>query len=132
MSTQWEYQIRIYLGDEFAEMARSNPDDPAIKPLVDILSKHNAIMKCQFDAFTGYVTESERYGTDTLDGAAGDDTVLGGDDDDMLTGGEGNDVLVGGAGQDLLTGGDGDDILFIDGDDLGADGGDGADTLALA
>ena len=64
MSTQWEYQIRIYLGDEFAEMARSNPDDPAIKPLVDILSKHNAIMKCQFDAFTGYVTESEKYGTE--------------------------------------------------------------------
>ncbi len=64
MSNQLEYQVRIYLGDEFAEVARRNPDDPAIKPLADILSKHIAIMRCQFDAFAAYVAEAEKHGTE--------------------------------------------------------------------
>ncbi len=64
MSDQWKYQIRIYLGDEFAEVARRDPDNPAIKPLGDILSKHHATMKCQFDAFAGYVAEAEKHGTE--------------------------------------------------------------------
>ncbi len=64
MSNQWKYQVRIYLGDEFAEVARRNPDDPAIRPLADILSQHNAIMRCQFDAFAAYVAEAEKRGTE--------------------------------------------------------------------
>lgn len=64
MSDPWKYQIRIYLGDEFAEVARRDPDDPAIKPLADILGKNHATMKCQFDAFAGYVAEAERHGTE--------------------------------------------------------------------
>ena len=64
MSDQWDYQIRIYLSDEFAEVARRDPDDPAIKPLADILSTHQATMKCQFDAFAGYVAEAEKHGTE--------------------------------------------------------------------
>ncbi len=44
MSNQWQYQLRINLGDEFAELARRDPDDPAIEPLADILSKHRATM----------------------------------------------------------------------------------------
>ncbi len=66
MSDQWEYQIRIYLSDEFAEVARRDPDDPPIKPLADILSKHHATMKCQFDAFAGYVAEAEKQGTENF------------------------------------------------------------------
>ncbi len=62
MSHQWKYQMRIYLGDELAEVARRDPDDPAIKPLADILGKHHATMKCQFDAFAGYVAEAEKHG----------------------------------------------------------------------
>jgi hypothetical protein len=62
MSEQWEYQIRIYLGDEFAGAARRAPDDPALKPLADILARHRATMKCQFDAFADYVAEAERQG----------------------------------------------------------------------
>jgi hypothetical protein len=62
MTIQWQYQIRIYLGDEFAEVARRNPDDPAIAPLTDILTKHHATMKCQFDAFADYVAEAEKHG----------------------------------------------------------------------
>ncbi len=62
MSNQWECQVRIYLGDEFAKMARRDPDNPAIKPLADILSRHDATMKCQFDAFAGYVADAEKHG----------------------------------------------------------------------
>ena len=64
MSDQWEYQIRIHLGDELAKVARRDPDNPAIKPLADVLSRHHAIMKCQFDAFTGYIAEAEKLGTE--------------------------------------------------------------------
>jgi hypothetical protein len=63
MSSQWNYQIRIYLSDAFAEVARNHPDDPALKPLADILRKHHAAMKCQFDAFADYVVEAEKHGT---------------------------------------------------------------------
>ncbi len=45
MSKQWQYQIRIYLGDEYAEAARRAPDNPAIRPLTDILARHRATMK---------------------------------------------------------------------------------------
>ncbi len=64
MSNQWQYQLRINLGDEFAELARRDPDDPAIEPLADILSKHCATMKCQFDAIADYVSEAEKHGTE--------------------------------------------------------------------
>ncbi len=64
MSDRWQYQIRIYLADEFAEVARRDPGNPAIKPRVDILGKRHATMKCQFDAFAGYVAEAEKQGTE--------------------------------------------------------------------
>jgi hypothetical protein len=64
MSSQWQYQVRIYLSDEFAEMARRDPGSPAIGPLSDILAKHHATMKCQFDAFADYVAEAEKHGTE--------------------------------------------------------------------
>ena len=64
MSNQWQYQLRIDLGEEFAELARRDPDDPAIEPLSDILSKHHATMKCQFDAFADYVAEAEMHGSE--------------------------------------------------------------------
>jgi hypothetical protein len=64
MSNQWQYQIRIHLGDGVAEAARRDPNDPAIRPLTDILTSHHATMKCQFDAFADYVAEAERRGTE--------------------------------------------------------------------
>ena len=64
MSNQWDYQIRIYLGDELAEVARNDPGNPSLKPLADICARHNAAMKCQFDAFAGYVAEAETHGTE--------------------------------------------------------------------
>ena len=64
MSEEWQYQVRIYLNDDCAKTARNQPDDPALKPLTDILAGHNAAMKCQFDAFAGYVAEAEQNGVE--------------------------------------------------------------------
>ncbi len=64
MSSQWQYQIRIDLANEFAERARRDPRDPAIKRLSDILAAHGATLKCQFDAFADYVAEAERNGVE--------------------------------------------------------------------
>jgi hypothetical protein len=65
MSEQWDYQIRIDLADELAETARRDPGNPAIQPLADLLARHRATMKCQFDAFADYVTEAEKQSTDS-------------------------------------------------------------------
>ena len=64
MEDEWKYQLRITLEPEFARVARHTPSDPGIKPLAEILSKHNATLKCQFDAFANYVAEAEKYGVD--------------------------------------------------------------------
>lgn len=66
MSDQWQYQIRIYLEGELAEIARRDPDNPALKPLMDTLAKHHAVMRCQFDAFADYVAEAERQGVENF------------------------------------------------------------------
>ncbi len=68
MSNQWQYQVRIYLPDDLAEVARSDPGNPALGPLAAVLAKHGAVLKCQFDVFAGYVAEAERHGVsgDTL------------------------------------------------------------------
>ena len=64
MSDQWQYQVRIDLADAFSEMARRDPDNPTLEPLADILGKHRATLKCQFDAFAGYVAEAEENGAE--------------------------------------------------------------------
>ncbi len=64
MSTQWQYQIRIDLADGPAEKARRDPRDPALQPLADILAAHDAVLKCQYDAFADYVAEAERNGVE--------------------------------------------------------------------
>jgi hypothetical protein len=62
MAEQWDYQVRIYLDDELAAVARRDSDNPAIKPLADVLARHHTTMKCQFDAFADYVAEAEQQG----------------------------------------------------------------------
>jgi hypothetical protein len=62
MSEEWQYQVRIDLADEPAAVARRDPNDPALAPLSDILARHRATMKSQYDAFAGYVAEAEREG----------------------------------------------------------------------
>ncbi|MFD0465853.1 hypothetical protein ACFQY9_32335 [Microvirga aerilata] len=64
MSDQWQYQTRLHLADDFAGIARRNPDDPALASLPEVLEKHRTTMKCQFDAFADYVAEAEAQGID--------------------------------------------------------------------
>jgi hypothetical protein len=64
MTEAWQYQLRIDLTDEAAEVARRAPDDPALAPLPEILRRHGATMKSQYDAFAGYVAEAEREGSE--------------------------------------------------------------------
>ena len=64
MSEPWQYQVRIDLDEKGAAVARHDPAAPALAPLPDILARHHAIMKSQYDAFAGYVAEAERHGID--------------------------------------------------------------------
>jgi hypothetical protein len=64
MSEAWDYQIRIYLADEAAELARNDPANPALKPLTGILARHNTQIKSQYDAFADYVAEAEKNGVE--------------------------------------------------------------------
>jgi len=62
MSEQWQYQLRVYLSDALAEVARIDHNNSALKPLTDILNKHHAALVSQFDAFENYVAEAEKEG----------------------------------------------------------------------
>jgi hypothetical protein len=64
MTDQWKFQIRIYMESELADLARRDPDDPVLSPLADVLRRHHATLKCQYDAFAGYVAEAEQHGTE--------------------------------------------------------------------
>jgi hypothetical protein len=64
MTEPWQYQLRLTLSDAVAQTARSDPADAAIAPLTEILVRHRAALKCQFDAFADYVAEAEEQGTE--------------------------------------------------------------------
>jgi len=66
MSEQWQYQLRIYLNDELAEMAQSDRNNPALEPLTEVLKRHDAVLISQFDAFENYVAEAEREGPENF------------------------------------------------------------------
>jgi hypothetical protein len=66
MSDDLKFQLRLTLSDEFAQVARNDPRDPSISTLTDILTGHDAVMKCQFDAFAGYVSEAEANGIENF------------------------------------------------------------------
>jgi hypothetical protein len=57
-----KYQLRLTLNEEFAKTARSDPGNPSIAALTAILQRHDAVLKCQHDAFAGYVREAEANG----------------------------------------------------------------------
>ncbi len=61
---QQQYQLRIDLAEELAEVARRDPADPALGSLSDILARHGTFLKSQYDAFAGYVAEAEREGVE--------------------------------------------------------------------
>ena len=61
---EWLYQLRINLADDVADAARTGENHPALRPLRNILARHNAALQCQYDAFAGYCAEAERQGVD--------------------------------------------------------------------
>ena len=63
MDRQWLFQVRVTLSDQAAEEARRNSGAAALKPLTDVLHRHDAKLTCQYDAFAGYVAEAEARGT---------------------------------------------------------------------
>jgi len=63
MTSDWQYQVRFDVKDAAtAESVRRGQPEPALAPLSDILAKHRALAKCQFDAFAEYVAEAEARG----------------------------------------------------------------------
>ncbi len=62
MSDALQYQVRVYLNDELAALARTDPANPALAPLPEILARHGATIKCHYDAFAEYVSEAEKQG----------------------------------------------------------------------
>jgi len=92
-------------------------------------------------AGAGNDTVTGQDGGDLLVGEAGNDLLLGEDGPDALYGGTGDDGLWGGAaddfmfgeaGADRMDGEAGNDRIYVDGDDLVADGGEGVfDVVVL-
>ena len=66
MNDDLKFQLRLTLTDEFAQVARTDPGHPSISRLTDILSRHDTVMKCQFDAFADYVSEAEDKGIENF------------------------------------------------------------------
>lgn len=62
MSEEWSYQVRVNLVDEAAKLARRDPESPELKPLTDVLAKHDARLRNQLDAFSDYVAAAEQRG----------------------------------------------------------------------
>lgn len=54
------FQIRINLKDEFAAVARANPADPVLKPVLDVLAKYDATLKHQQASFANYIPHFEQ------------------------------------------------------------------------
>lgn len=67
MTDNWEYQVRIFLSEEFAAVARDDANDPSLQPLMEILEKYDAVLKSQYDAFAGFVADQEENGIDRPD-----------------------------------------------------------------
>jgi hypothetical protein len=66
MTSQWQYQIRFDVGDPAtAESIRRRQREPVLALLFDILAKHHAAAKCQFDAFAEYVITAEERGLES-------------------------------------------------------------------
>lgn len=59
-------QLRMHFSEGLAEIARRDPADLALAPINAVLARHDAAMKCQFDAFVEYVVEAETQGVEAF------------------------------------------------------------------
>lgn len=62
MESGWQHQLRIYLDEDAAALARTDREAPTLRPLAEILDRHRAVPVSQLDAFEAYVAEAEREG----------------------------------------------------------------------
>ncbi|SAK46440.1 hypothetical protein AWB75_00927 [Caballeronia catudaia] len=62
MTESWQYQIRIRLAPDHAVLARRDPSNEKLAAINALLIRHDALMKCQYDAFADYVAQAERDG----------------------------------------------------------------------
>lgn len=65
MNTEWQHQLRIYLPETLASLARTDRAAPSLRPLMDVLAAHDATLLSQLDAFEAYVAEAEREGPES-------------------------------------------------------------------
>lgn len=65
MAPQWHYQVRFDVIDAaISESIRRKAQEPALTRLFDILARHRAVPKSQFDAFSEYVVAAEERGVE--------------------------------------------------------------------
>ncbi|AXL48659.1 hypothetical protein DSC91_000140 [Paraburkholderia caffeinilytica] len=62
MEPTWQFQLRITVSPELANDLRIDVAGASHVELRNVLRKHNATLKCQFDAFADYVSEAEQQG----------------------------------------------------------------------
>ena len=65
-SSDWRYQLRLQITDEYAEPLRDGKLLDALRPLQEILESHDATVVCQYDAFADFCARSERDGDQDL------------------------------------------------------------------
>lgn len=64
MESTLQFQLRITVASGMADALRADPTYASHAALRDVLLRHNATLKCQFDAFADYVSEAEKRGTE--------------------------------------------------------------------
>ncbi|MDR5753478.1 MULTISPECIES: hypothetical protein [unclassified Caballeronia] len=64
MDDRWQFQLRLDASAELGVALREGAARPEDKALFDVLRRHGATLKCQFDAFNEYVDEAEARGAD--------------------------------------------------------------------
>jgi hypothetical protein len=66
VTSQWQYQVRFDVSDPArAESIRRKLHEPVLAPLFEILARHRAAPKCQFDAFAEYVAAAQEHGVES-------------------------------------------------------------------
>ena len=66
VTSEWQYQVRFDVSDPaMAESIRQKLRDPGLERLFEILARHHAAPKCQFDAFAEYVAAAEVHGVES-------------------------------------------------------------------
>lgn len=64
MEPTLQFQLRLTVSPQLADVLRADPAATSHGALSDVLRRHGATLKCQFDAFADYVREAEEQGTE--------------------------------------------------------------------